>query len=241
MENIILVLCKEFVQKFGLDYVYMGNLWFLVILAIGVCIVETLSKYVSKYRKGNIYLLVSLLLISIVLVKIPYYMPFLLKTLPMACFWIAFGKLAGKELAKEVATISNKHFILLLTIFVLFVALNGCVNIGTPVFNDTFLYVFNALLGVVLILWCSNHQLPKFVEFIGRNSLYFFASEQLGRVLVLLLINNIFHTNYESMVNMPVWLAFLVLIPVILFGFLFFYGLNPLYSKLFGKIKMRLI
>lgn len=218
----------------------MGNLWFLVILGIGVCLVDVLTKYVSKYRYGNAYLLISLLLISVILVKIPYYIPFLLKTLPMACFWIAVGYLYGRDIVQYIATLSNKVILLFSVLFVLFVALNGCVNIGVPVYNDTFLYIFNALLGVMLIFWCSNHQLPKFIEFIGRNSLYFFASEQLGRVLVLFLINYIFHTNYESMINMPIWLAFLVLIPIILFGYVFYYGLSPFYNKIFEKIKIKI-
>lgn len=234
-------ICKQFVQKYGIDYVYMGNLWFLVILGLGVCLIDALKIYVPKYRYGNFCLLTSLILLSIVLVKIPYQIPFLLKTLPMACFWIFVGNLYGRDVVKTIATISSVKFIFLLILFVFFVVLNGCVNIGVPAYNDTFLYVFNALLGVSLILWCSNHKMPHFIEFIGRHSLFFFASEQLGRILVLYLINYIFHTNYESMVTMPVWLAFVVLVPVILFCYTFYYMLNSLYSKIFDFVKRNYI
>ena len=74
-------------------------------------------------------------------------------------------------------SINNKYLILLLILQVILANNNGYVDLNNGVFNNIFLYVFNSILGsVIIVLFFKNTRLKlNILKFFGLNSLIIFG------------------------------------------------------------------
>ena len=180
----IISLKVDFVKTitlYGID-----ALWFLPALFIGEYIFLLYKRFINK----NIYKIlffISILGAALVLVILNNYNVYsavlreiniVLIRSSVALFFINFGYYTYNIINK--INIELYKIIIILLFSIVFSLLNGRVDLWGVQFNNLFLYVFNSIMGSLLIISISKKiNGSKVLEFLGKNTLIIMATHQL--------------------------------------------------------------
>lgn len=196
---------KDFILHMSSDELLTGAIWFLSMLAFVMLLIPFLIRP-EKFKTGGgkICIMVTLSLFAYLLSKIPFTLPFLIKTIPIALLFVYIGYIAKNEILEKTNSMTaKKYIILLLPVFLLFVVLNRTVNLAVPAYNDFFVYLFCALFGILMTLQISTYRMPRFIEYLGKNSLIVFSLHAIWISIFTDILNRILGTTYAPMVDMP--------------------------------------
>ena len=148
--------------------------------------------------------MVTLSLLAYLLSKIPFTLPFLIKTIPTALLFVYIGYIARNEIMEKTNSMTAKRYVfLLLPVFLVLVVLNRTVNLAVPTYNDFFVYLFCALFGTLMTLQISTYRMPCFIEYLGKNSLIIFSLHAIWIFVFTDILNRNLGTSYAPMVDMP--------------------------------------
>ena len=180
----IISLKVDFVKTitlYGID-----ALWFLPALFIGEYIFLLYKRFINK----NIYKIlffISILGAALVLVILNNYNVYsavlreiniVLIRSSVALFFINFGYYTYNIINK--INIELYKIIIILLFSIVFSLLNGRVDLWGVQFNNLFLYVFNSIMGSLLIISIAKKiNGSKALEFLGQNTLIIMATHQL--------------------------------------------------------------
>ena len=198
-------MAKDFILHMSSDELLTGAIWFLSMLAFVMLLIPFLIRPERfKTGCGKICIMVTLSLLAYILSKIPFTLPFLIKTIPTALLFVYIGYIARNEIMEMTNSMSAKKYVLLsLPVFLVLVVLNRTVNLAVPAYNDFFIYLFCALYGTLMTLQISTYKMPRFIEYLGKNSLIVFSLHAIWIFISTDLLNRILGTSYAPMVDMP--------------------------------------
>lgn len=196
---------KDFILHMSSDELLTGAIWFLSMLAFVMLLIPFLIRPERfKTGGGKICIMVTLSLLAYLLSKIPFTLPFLIKTIPTALLFVYIGYIARNEIMEKTNSIIAKRYVLLLVpVFLVLVVLNRTVNLAVPTYNDFFVYLFCALFGTLMTLQISTYRMPRFIEYLGKNSLIVFSLHAIWIFIFTDILNKILGTSYAPMVDMP--------------------------------------
>ena len=194
----------------------MGSLWFLVVLffsvVLGWQIIKMRSRFLS-WRFG-LYFLLSIMSYSLFLFQKGFFMPdWIQESLPLKMASIPICTmffLVGYELRifQFKFTLNFLTFFAIAMVAVL-IPINGFVNISTPFFGNIILFILNALLGSYVVLTISSVRMPKFISWIGQNSLVIFSMHGVWLFVYTQLLK--YFCGYEIMPISPCLLGTLLI------------------------------
>lgn len=196
---------KDFYLHMSSDELLTGAIWFLSMLAFVMMLIPLLvtSKKLQSWG-GKICIVASLSLMAYILSKVPFTLPFLIKTIPVALLFVYIGFIIKNEiLAITNCDIAKRYVLYLTPLFLVLVFLNRTVNLAVPTYNDFFIYLFCALFGTLMTLQISTYKFPIIIEFLGKNSLVVFSMHAIWIGIYTDLLNKFLGSSYEPMVNIP--------------------------------------
>jgi len=188
------------------DELLTGAIWFLSMLGFVMLLMPllvNLQKKVNRGRQFHAVVIVSLALLSYILSKIPYTLPFLIKTIPIALLFVYIGFVYKDVLLSLADSRDVRKVLYLFPLFVVLVFLNRTVNLAIPDYNDMFVYLFCALFGTLMTLHVSTYKVPKLIEYLGKHSLIVFSLHAIWITAFTKVLNITLETNYVPMIDMP--------------------------------------
>lgn len=228
------------------DYANVSSIWFLVCLFITTILFVFLSQISNKYI-SYIGISVCALLgfcFSYSRFNIPYLpgkrLPWNIDVALVSVLFFAIGYYI-KNYTFEIVSKYQQckivlKFIIILVVFtvsVIGVCLNGRVNLHGLTFQNPILYIINAMSGTALIILISiilsdMRKVKKLFLWYGRNSLKLLGIQAIVVRLYIVAVNTIFNANYE-LYFLPANHVFYASIMVI--------GISSLIVTAYNKIK----
>ena len=182
--------------------------------------------------------MVTLSLLAYLLSKIPFTLPFLIKTIPTALLFVYIGYIARNEIMEKTNSIIAKRYVLLLVpVFLVLVVLNRTVNLALPTYNDFFVYLFCALFGTLMTLQISTYRMLRFIEYLGKNSIIVFSLHAIWIFIFTDILNKILGTSCAPMVVMPYYYVLIGGVIVVIMTALSTMLVLPVYSSILKIIK----
>lgn len=198
------IMCKDFFLHMSSDELLTGAIWFLSMLGFVMLLMPLLVQIQQKVKWGGHIFTVVLSIAAFLLSKIPFTLPFLIKTIPTALLFVYLGYTYKKSLLQLINNNNVKRScIFILPIFILLVIFNRTVNIAVPVYNDFFVYLICSLYGTIMTLQISTYKMSKFIEYIGKQSLIVFSLHAIWITTFVQVINNLLCEDYRPMVDLP--------------------------------------
>ena len=229
------VLIYETFWNIGADSIMMGALWFLGILALSFMALSCIINCrINKARYWLVFVVLSIL--AVVAEKIPFAIPFRMKTLFAAILFVWLGYILKDKILVFLKHKNVKYYFFLLGVIFLYISyLNKTVNIAIPVYNNFIFYLISAFLGIFLTFVISQWRWLVFFDFFGKNSLYIFATHAIWIKVYTLIIGNIFNCHYEAMINIPYPLCIIGTIFVICLSIPTIYIVKPFYNLIYKR------
>lgn len=200
-------MCKDFLLHMSSDELLTGAIWFLSMLGFVMLLMPLLlriQKRISFWGQFHVVVIITLALLSYLLSKIPYTLPFLIKTIPIALLFVYIGYSFKSTLLELTNSKSAKRVVLYtFPLFVVFVFLNRTVNLAIPVYNDLYIYMVCALYGSLMTMQISTYKLPKFIDYLGEHSLIVFSLHAIWITAFVTILNHFLGTSYAPMVDIP--------------------------------------
>ena len=106
-----------------------------------------------------------------------------------------------------------------------------------PVFNDFYLYLAGAIIGIIITMWFSNRINSRFLEFLGRNSLILFAIHGIWLRGYAFLLSYIMGEKYMCMKNIPHILCIPGLIFVLVMSVITYFCIKDIYRIYFNSMR----
>lgn len=167
---------------FNSSVAWNSSLWFFVVLFFTKIIFYTLNKLCNSTKKLGIFIAV-LLAIGIVIIKYNIWLPFGLKIVPFSLTFMYIGYIAKKVELLEKINLNFKSItlcIILTVIFIISSLYNERVNMSTNIYNNYFLYFFNALCGIYILLIISKPLTnSKILNIYASLSLIMFSTQRI--------------------------------------------------------------
>lgn len=200
-------MCKDFLLHMSSDELLTGAIWFLSMLGFVMLLMPLLIKLQKELSWGGHFhgiVIITLSILTYLLSKVPYTLPFLIKTIPVALLFVYIGYIFKNTLL-ELANSATAKKVVLYTfpVFVVLVFLNRTVNLAIPVYNDFFIYMVCALYGTIMTLQISTYKLPKIIGYLGEHSLIVFSLHAIWITAVVTVLNHFMGTSYSPMVDIP--------------------------------------
>ena len=198
-------MCKDFILHMSSDELLTGAIWFLSMLGFVMLLMPLLIKLQKKVNWGFYAVVITTLsLLAYLLSKIPYTLPFLIKTIPVALLFVYIGY-SFKSVLLEMANtkIAKRTVIYSFPLFLVLVFLNRTVNLAVPVYNDFFIYMICALYGTLMTMQISTYKLPRFIDYLGEHSLIVFSLHAIWITAFVTILNHFLGTSYAPMVDIP--------------------------------------
>lgn len=218
----------------------MESLWFLGVLSISLIICKYLIKFENKITDYQVRPLIILCLSlgAIYCSRLPIEsLPLRLAAIPGAALIIYLSNSYGKYII-SFSRRQNWWSIIILVILLLIVAIsNKTVNISVPVFNDFYLYLAGAIIGIIITMWFSNRINSRFLEFLGRNSLILFAIHGIWLRGYAFLLSYIMGEKYMCMKNIPHILCIPGLIFVLVMSVITYFCIKDIYRIYFNSMR----
>ena len=203
----------DFILHMSSDELLTGSIWFLSMLAFVMILMPYLLHVKVKLGGGyfcSFVIVVFLAIISYLMEKIHYTLPFLLKTVPVSLMFVFIGHQYRDIILSITKSVTAKRNILLLfPLFLILAVLNKTVNLAVPKYNDFFVYMFCALFGTLVTLQISTYKIPHFIEYLGRNSLIVFSLHAIWIGIFTDLLNFLLRTNYVPRLDIPFYYVLL--------------------------------
>lgn len=234
-------MAKDFILHMSSDELLTGSIWFLSMLAFVMLLIPFLIRIEwFGTGRGKVCLVVTLSVLAYLLSKVPYTLPFLIKTIPTALLFVYIGYIAKDVILEKTNSITTKRYVLfLLPVFLILVVLNRTVNLAVPVYNDFFVYLFCALFGTIMTLQISTYRMPRFIEYLGKNSLIVFSLHAIWIFIFTDILNRILGTTYAPMVDMPHHYVLISGVIVILMTALSTMLVLPIYNATLKFLKLK--
>lgn len=200
-------MCKDFILHMSSDELLTGAIWFLSMLGFVMLLMPLLIKLQKKVNWGGRFyavVITTLSLLAYLLSKIPYTLPFLIKTIPVALLFVYIGY-TFKSILLEMTNSKKAKKVVLYTfpLFVVLVFLNRTVNLAIPVYNDFFIYLVCALYGTLMTMQISTYKLPRFIDYLGEHSLIVFSLHAIWITAFVTILNYFLGSSYAPMVDIP--------------------------------------
>lgn len=230
---------KEFLHNIGSDEMMTGALWFIGLLAIAMIILPILLTY-DRGKSKRMVLVVFLLTLISYLCDTTRHMshfpilPFRLRSLSAVVMYLYLGHILKKPIARMIYC-SFKFKIIFFVAFPLFFVLacmNQTVNIAVPVYHDLLIYIYCSLYGTIFVLLISCHRLPVFIEYIGRQSLFFFAVHAIWITVFVKIVNTYFGTSFKPMIDLPSYMIGVGGVVVVIMSAVTTFFVLPVYKKI---------
>jgi fucose 4-O-acetylase-like acetyltransferase len=200
-------MCKDFILHMSSDELLTGAIWFLSMLGFVMLLMPLLIKLQKKVNWGGHFyavVITTLSLLAYLLSKIPYTLPFLIKTIPIALLFVYIGYTFKSTLLELANSTKAKRAVLYtFPLFVVLVFLNRTVNLAIPVYNDFLVYMFCALYGTLMTMQISTYKLPRFIDYLGEHSLIVFSLHAIWITAFVTILNHFMGTSYAPMVDIP--------------------------------------
>lgn len=231
---------SQFLFHIGSDELFTGALWFIGILMVVMMLMPIASNWGGQKTKNPIVVLLFVAVGSYVFSKIPIMIPFLIKIIPGVFFFVYFGFTFKQRILDFVQNdIYLKKMICGLPLFLLLVLLNKTINVSVPVYNDFFVYLFCALFGTLMTLQISTYRMPRFIEYLGKNSLIVFSLHAIWIFIFTDILNRILGTTYAPMADMPHHYVLIGGVIVILMTALSTMLVLPIYNATLKFLKLK--
>ena len=222
---------NDFWHHMSSDEFFTGSVWFLWMLAVVHFLLLYIVKWGGQIFNRRLIIIISLSIISYLLSKVTFSLPFLLKSVSSSLLFVYLGYIT-RDLV--VSWTYNKRYsnycLMALPLFVLLVLLNKTVNIAGPVYNDFFIFLLCAFYGIFLVLLLSKYPMPSFVSYIGRHSLIVFSLHAIYIVICVKILNLLLGTEYGAMVNIPIFYVIVVGIGVVILSIIGTVVVLPVYN-----------
>lgn len=236
-------MCKDFILHMSSDELLTGAIWFLSMLGFVMLLVPLLIKLQKKVNWGGRFyavVITTLSLLAYLLSKIPYTLPFLIKTIPVALLFVYIGY-TFKSILLEMTNSKKAKKVVLYTfpLFVVLVFLNRTVNLAIPVYNDFFIYLVCALYGTLMTMQISTYKLPRFIDYLGEHSLIVFSLHAIWITAFVTILNYFLGSSFVPMVDIPFLYVLGGGLLVIAFSALSTAFILPIYNATLKLLKLK--
>ena len=236
-------MCKDFLLHMSSDELLTGAIWFLSMLGFVMLIMPFVLQIQKKLNWGGHFhavVITTLSLLAYLLSKIPYILPFLIKTIPVALLFVYIGYIFKSTLLELAKSKKTKRVVLYtFPLFIVLVALNRNVNLAIPVYNDFFVYMVCALYGTLMTMQISTYRMPKLIEYLGEHSLIVFSLHAIWITAFVTILNHSLGTNYAPMVDIPILYVLGLGLLVIAFTALSTVLVLPVYNTTLKLLKLK--
>lgn len=146
-------------------------LWFLLTLAFTMLLFYAIDKYILKWGKKqiNVLVVIIILLLGMIISDLKVIFPFRFQTVLVALPFFAFGHFYWKLEKYE-----RNRFLFLIPLTILYIIvslLNGRVDMESNNYNNYILFIIVAIGGIVLTIFFSKRIHVKFFAIIGKYTL----------------------------------------------------------------------
>ena len=224
----------------GSNELFMGALWFIGALMVAMILMPIIIRLGGAKIITQLFALFILIISSFLFSKLPIVLPFRIKIMSGVLFFVYFGFLFKEKI---ISSIYNKLIMKCtyfgLPIFLVLSIMNKTINISEPVYNDGLIFLLCAVYGTFFVLLISTYRMPRFIEYLGKNSLIVFSLHAIWIFIFTDVLNRILGTSYAPMVDMPLHYVLLGGVIVIIMTSLSTMLVLPVYNATLKVLKLK--
>lgn len=181
-----------------IDYLANSNLWFLPSLFLSLLFSHFLIKFF--FNKNIMFtIIIGVLIILSYLIGSYRNSYFMISTIPIGTLFILLGYLFNKKINLKSINKKTLLFISILlgiSYYISYFEFNIYMDIGKSKYSNLMMNIYNACIGILFIVVLSYIlNKNKFLEFLGKNSLYIFILHQLFVPIIDNIIKHLLFLN----------------------------------------------